>query len=77
MQVLVPDPKAPGFENECQRQSLLAQKAPKNPEDLEAFTAIADWGCLRVKRGGRTKAPGSDQVPFIFMGWLPRRRMSG
>jgi hypothetical protein len=44
VQVWVPDPKAPGFAEECQRQSLLAQQAPKNLEDLEALAAIADWG---------------------------------
>ncbi|MBJ6727517.1 antitoxin MazE family protein [Geomesophilobacter sediminis] len=44
VQIWVPDPKAPGFAEECQRQSLLAQRDVNNLEDLEAFAAAADWG---------------------------------
>lgn len=43
VQVWIPDPKAPGFAEECQRQSLLAQHDCGNLEDLEAFASLADW----------------------------------
>ncbi|WP_460596435.1 antitoxin MazE-like protein [Geomonas sp. Red276] len=38
-----PDPNAPGFADECHRQSLLVQQDSKNLEDLEAFSTLADW----------------------------------
>lgn len=44
VQIWVPDPKAPGFAEECHRQSLLAQQNVGNLEDLEAFATVADWG---------------------------------
>jgi hypothetical protein len=44
VQIWVPDPNAPGFAAECQRQSRLAQQDPANCNDLEAFAEIADWG---------------------------------
>ena len=44
VQIWVPDPKAPGFLEECRRQSLLAQQASVNLEDLDAFATVADWG---------------------------------
>ncbi|GFO57659.1 antitoxin MazE [Geomonas sp. Red276] len=43
VQIWVPDPNAPGFAEECRRQSLLVQQDPKNLEDLEAFSSLADW----------------------------------
>lgn len=44
IQLWVPDPKAPGFAEECQRQSLIIANAPEGPDDLEMLAEIADWG---------------------------------
>jgi len=44
VRIRVPDTSAPGFAEECRRQSLRAQKVPKSLEDLEAFAVIATWG---------------------------------
>lgn len=44
VQIWVPDPDAPGFAAECQRQSRLAQQDPHHAEDLLVVAEIADWG---------------------------------
>ena len=44
VQIWVPNPKAPGFAEECRRQSLVAANAPEEMHDLELLTEIADWG---------------------------------
>jgi len=44
IQIWVPDPAAPGFAAECQRQSLLALQDPGNLHDLQEISEIADWG---------------------------------
>jgi len=43
VQIWVPDPLAPGFAEECRRQSLVVAQAPEDLADLEMF-AVADWG---------------------------------
>jgi hypothetical protein len=44
IQIWVPDTRAPGFAEECRRQSLLAAEADKKDSDLAAFldAALAD-----------------------------------
>lgn len=44
VQIWVPDPKAPGFAEECRRQSLIAANDPEEMRDLEMLAEIADWG---------------------------------
>jgi len=44
VQIWVPDPKAPGFADECRRQSLVVADAPEGMRDLEMLAEIADWG---------------------------------
>lgn len=44
VQIWVPDPKAPGFAEECRRQSLVAANDPEEMRDLEMLAEIADWG---------------------------------
>ena len=44
VQIWVPDPKAPGFAEECLRQSRVAAQAQDNLQDLLEFAEIADWG---------------------------------
>lgn len=44
VQIWVPDPAAPGFAEECLRQSRLALTDPRNLEDLEEAAQFADWG---------------------------------
>jgi len=44
VQIWVPDPLAPGFAEECRRQSLVVAHAPEELADLEMFAEIADWG---------------------------------
>jgi hypothetical protein len=44
VQLWVPDPKAPGFAEECQRQSLIVANAPGELGDLEMLAEIGDWG---------------------------------
>lgn len=43
VQIWVPDPKAPGFAEECKRQSRMALNDPHNLDDLNACIGIADW----------------------------------
>jgi predicted RNase H-like HicB family nuclease len=38
------DTKAPGFAEECHRQSRLACNDPHDLDDLNALLKIADWG---------------------------------
>jgi len=42
--IWVPDPKAPGFAEECRRQSLVVANVPEGMRDLEMLAEIADWG---------------------------------
>jgi hypothetical protein len=44
IQIWVPDPKAPGFAQECKRQSRLIQSDPHEMDDLETMAEIAAWG---------------------------------
>jgi hypothetical protein len=44
VQLWVPDPKSPGFADECRRQSRLVAHDPEEIRDLELLTEIADWG---------------------------------
>jgi hypothetical protein len=44
VQMWVPDPKAPGFAEECRRQSLIVAEDPEDMQDLEMLAEIADWG---------------------------------
>jgi hypothetical protein len=44
VQIWVPDPKAPGFAEECRRQSLMVADDPEEMRDLETLAEIADWG---------------------------------
>jgi hypothetical protein len=44
VQIWIPDPKAPGFAEECRRQSLVIAKDAEELNDLEMYAEIADWG---------------------------------
>ena len=44
VQIWVPDTKAPGFAEECLRQSSVITHASEDLRDLEMFAEIADWG---------------------------------
>ncbi len=44
IQLWVPDPKAPGFTEECRRQSLVVANDPEELRDLEMLAEIAEWG---------------------------------
>ena len=44
VQIWVPDTKAPGFAEECRRQSQIIACDPAEVRDLELLAAIADWG---------------------------------
>lgn len=44
LRVWVPDPHAPGFREEVQRQALLLRDAPEEREALDFIEAAADWG---------------------------------
>lgn len=44
VQIWVPDPSAPGFAEECERQSRLALEDPDNLSDLLEVGEIAEWG---------------------------------
>ena len=43
VQIWVPDPMAPGFADECRRQSLMIQNDLTEMHDLEMLAHIADW----------------------------------
>jgi len=44
VQIWVPDPKSPGFADECRRQSLMIKSDPAEMHDLDLLAEIADWG---------------------------------
>jgi hypothetical protein len=44
LRVWVPDPRAPGFHEEAQRQALLLRNAPEEREALDFIEAAADRG---------------------------------
>jgi hypothetical protein len=44
VRIWFPDPKAPGFAEECRRQSLIVGDDPEDMRDLEMLAGIADWG---------------------------------
>lgn len=44
LRVWVPDPHAPGFREEAQRQALLLRGAPEEREALDFIEAAADLG---------------------------------
>ena len=44
VQLWVPDPKSPGFTEECRRQSCIVAHDPEEMRDLEMLAEIADWG---------------------------------
>ncbi len=44
VQIWVPDPKSPGFAEECRKQSLIIRNDPGEIRDLEQLAEIADWG---------------------------------
>jgi Antitoxin MazE-like len=44
LRVWVPDPHAPGFREEAQRQASLLRGAPEEREALEFIAAAADLG---------------------------------
>lgn len=43
VQIWVPDPLAPGFADECRRQSLIIRNDPVETRDLEQLAELADW----------------------------------
>ena len=43
VQIWVPDPQAPGFIEECRRQSLIIRNDPMETHDLEQLAELADW----------------------------------
>ena len=44
VQIWVPDTKAPGFAEECRRQSRIIANDPAETRDLEFLAEAADWG---------------------------------
>ena len=44
VQIWVPDTKAPGFAEECRRQSRVILGDPAEAHDLKLLAAMADWG---------------------------------
>jgi hypothetical protein len=44
LRIWVPEPKAPGFAEECCRQSLIVGDDPEDMRDLEMLAGIANWG---------------------------------
>ena len=44
LRLWVPDPEAPGFAEEMQRQVALLKGAPEEQEALDFIEATADWG---------------------------------
>jgi hypothetical protein len=42
VQIWVPDTRAPGFAEECRRQSLLLKQDPHEKEVLDWLEAVAD-----------------------------------
>jgi hypothetical protein len=44
LRVWVPDPRAPGFPEEAQRQALLLRGSPEEQEALDFIEAAADRG---------------------------------
>lgn len=44
LRVWVPDPHAPGFREEAERQASLLRGAPEEREALDFIEAAADWG---------------------------------
>jgi hypothetical protein len=44
LRVWVPDPRAPGFQEEAHRQALLLRGAPEESEALDFIEAAADQG---------------------------------
>lgn len=44
LRVWVPDPRAPGFRAEAQRQAALLRGAREEREALDFIEAAADWG---------------------------------
>ena len=41
IQIWVPDTRAPGFAEECRRQSLIIRKAEEHDEELQEFLDMA------------------------------------
>ena len=44
LRLWVPDPHAPGFREEAQRQAMLLRGAPEEHEALDFIEAVADTG---------------------------------
>lgn len=44
LRVWVPDPRAPGFRSEAERQALLLRNAPEERDALDFIDAAADQG---------------------------------
>ncbi|MFT8479431.1 antitoxin MazE-like protein [Gluconobacter oxydans] len=44
LRVWVPDPLAPGFKAEAERQARLLRGAPEEAEALDVIEALAEWG---------------------------------
>jgi hypothetical protein len=43
LRVWVPDPRAPGFREEAERQARLLRGAPEEAEALDFIEAVAEW----------------------------------
>ena len=43
LRVWVPDPHAPGFQEEAHRQAMVLRGAPEEAEALDFIEAAADW----------------------------------
>jgi len=43
LRVWVPDPQAPGFKAEAERQAQLLRNAPEEVETLEFIEALTEW----------------------------------
>ena len=59
LRIWVPDPNAPGFQEEAERQAVLLQGAPEEAETMDFLEAVAAWPTEPYDGGSEGPPPGA------------------
>ena len=59
LRIWVPDPNAPGFQEEAERQAALLQGAPEEVETMDFLEAVAAWPTEPYDWGPEGPPPGA------------------
>src|SRR3954465_4711211 len=75
LRIWVPDPNAPGFQEEAERQAALLQGAPEEAETIAFIEAVAAWptartssrstACWRSQSGSPTGPGRNERDPAV------------